>query len=137
MGMSLEQAEAANNKSLHASLAALGPLVHIIAIDCGGDSLTGGTHFKTSIEMGRDRQMIYGLATSGISFDHVVFGPACDAESSVPAMQAAVRKIDDSQALRGVMQLDALAAAMHTHTHAAEPDAQPDLSCVRAPTPCG
>ena len=127
MGMSLEQAEAANNKSLHASLAALGPLVHIIAIDCGGDSLTGGTHFKTSIEMGRDRQMIYGLATSGISFDHVVFGPACDAESSVPAMRAAVRKIDDSQALRGVMQLDALAAAMHTHTHHLLPSRTPNL----------
>jgi len=78
-------AEAANGVWLAGCLAALGPVTHVVAVDCGGDSLTGGVDFLPggSMEMGRDRQVLHALGANGVSFDHMVLGPGCDAESSV------------------------------------------------------
>jgi len=99
---------AANSAAIHGALRAL-RVSEILAVDCGGDVLTGGLDFAGDVELGRDRQVLHALQTSGIPFTLLVLGPGCDAESSVPAMTAAVRAAAERGELVGVLPLDEVA----------------------------
>lgn len=78
----------------------------VLAVDLGGDSLTGGIDYEGgSFEFGRDRQVLHALAASGRRVVQLVFGPGCDGESSIAAMQTAVQKAADDGSLIGVLPL--------------------------------
>lgn len=66
----------------------------IIGVDAGGDSLTGGIDFLLDPALGRDRQMLTILATSGIPFIHYLLAPCCDGESSQELMNQCVSQAD-------------------------------------------
>jgi hypothetical protein len=53
---------------------------YILALDSGGDSLTGGV--SDNVEMEFDRTGVRALQKYGKPFDFVVFGPGCDGEST-------------------------------------------------------
>ena len=99
---------AANSAAVHEALRAL-RVSEVLAVDCGGDVLTGGLDFATHVELGRDRQVLRALQTSGVPFTTLVLGPGCDAESSVAVMTEAVRGLADKDQLLGVMPLDEVA----------------------------
>lgn len=111
-GLSLDEVTSANTAAMCESLKAL-KVDQIIAVDLGGDSLTGGVDFEGgSFEFGRDRQVLHALAASGIPFSQIVFGPGCDGESSIEAMQKAVKSADDAGKLLGLLPLDDLVPRM-------------------------
>ena len=101
---------AANSAAVHEALRAL-RVSEVLAVDCGGDVLTGGLDFATHVELGRDRQVLRALQTSAVPYTMVVLGPGCDAESSVAAMTTCVRASEESGELLGVLPLDELAPA--------------------------
>ena len=124
----------ANSEALSASLAQLklGPEDHVLAVDCGGDSLTGGLDFDASngpesAEMGRDRQVLRALHNSGVPYTHIVLGPGCDAESSVADMADAVRELDEEGRLLGVMSLERLLPMMSALTRTLAPSRTPNI----------
>jgi hypothetical protein len=73
----------------------------IVAIDNGGDSVSGGIDFKHDPRLARDMQVSVALErwkraniAKGNEVDalHVVFGPCCDGETTEEDMLAAVGK---------------------------------------------
>ena len=107
-GLSIEEVTRANAAAIGGALSVL-KVDQVVAVDLGGDSLTGGADFDGgSFEFGRDRQVLHALSTSGIPFIHIVCGPGCDGESTIDMMKSAVAKADESGALLGVLQLDDL-----------------------------
>ena len=92
------------------------------------DSLTGGLDFEGgSFEFGRDRQVLHALVASGIPFTQIVFGPGCDGESSIDAMQRAVAKVDGEGKLLGIVQLAELVAAMREMSKTLGPARTPNI----------
>ncbi|KAL3908407.1 MAG: hypothetical protein SGPRY_009809, partial [Prymnesium sp.] len=60
----IEELSAVNAQAIHASLLAL-QVDRVLAVDLGGDSLTGGIAFKGNVELGRDRQVSASSADGG------------------------------------------------------------------------
>lgn len=69
----------------------------IVAVDNGGDSITGGIDFHGHVELGRDTQVSLALqqfqSTGKGEYLHVVMGPGCDGESSMEALHAAYNQL--------------------------------------------
>ena len=104
-GLPLEQVTSENVNAVVGALDFLN-VDSVIAVDLGGDSLTGGVDYEGgSFEFGRDRQVLHALAASGRKVTQLVFGPGCDGESSIEAMQAAVQAAESSGKLLGVLPL--------------------------------
>ena len=82
----------------------------IIGVDAGGDSLTGGIDFQMDPALGRDRQMLTILATSGIPFIHYLIGPGCDGESSVNLMKNCILQADSMGMYLGHFHIDDITA---------------------------
>jgi len=107
-GAVLEEVTAENEEAICGAISAL-RLNYIIAVDLGGDSLTGGVDFEGEVEMGRDRQVLFALRASGVPFVHLMLGPGCDGESPIESMQAAMRDVDGRGELLGILPLEELA----------------------------
>jgi hypothetical protein len=126
-GGTLEEVTTANCAAVSGALKAL-RTSQVIAVDLGGDSLTGGLDFAGgSPEFGRDRQVMHALAASGVPFVHLVFGPGCDGESSVERMQAAMRDADDRGALLGAMPLANVVGPMAELAKTLSPNRTPNI----------
>jgi len=55
----------------------------VLAVDAGGDSVTGGVdHAAGDAASGVDMQALSVVARSGLPYQHLVVGPGCDAESA-------------------------------------------------------
>ena len=104
----VEELSSANTAAIGGALTAL-HVDQVLAIDLGGDSLTGGRDFARDAELGRDRQVLHALRSScragalpgGVV--HIVLGPGCDGETPIDAMRAAVRGADERGELLGAM----------------------------------
>ena len=126
-GLSLEEVTKANCDAVSSALTAL-RVEQVIAVDMGGDSLTGGTDFAGgSFEFGRDRQVLHALGASGIPFTQIIFGPGCDGESSIPAMQKAVAQADSDGNLVGIVPLAELVAQMREMAKTLSLDSTPNI----------
>mmetsp|Transcript_48273 Transcript_48273/g.151723 ORF Transcript_48273/g.151723 Transcript_48273/m.151723 type:complete len:328 (+) Transcript_48273:65-1048(+) len=125
-GGSVEAATAENSAALAGSLEAL-RVETVLAVDLGGDSLTGGIDFATHVELGRDRQVLHALRASGLPFVHLVLGPGCDGESSEEAMRAAIRTADERGELLGVLPLDGVISFMSEHSGMLSPSRTPNI----------
>ncbi|EOD39466.1 hypothetical protein EMIHUDRAFT_199930 [Emiliania huxleyi CCMP1516] len=99
---SVEEVTRANTGAITSSLARL-RVDAILAVDLGGDSLTGGVDFASDPECGRDRQ------------------------SAVGAMRAAVRHVDESGALLGVVPLAPLLEPLCRHSAPLAPNRTPNI----------
>eukprot|EP00928_Gymnodinium_smaydae_P045828 TRINITY_DN30502_c0_g1_i1.p1 TRINITY_DN30502_c0_g1~~TRINITY_DN30502_c0_g1_i1.p1 ORF type:complete len:311 (+),score=43.46 TRINITY_DN30502_c0_g1_i1:143-1075(+) len=126
-GLKLEEVTSANSDAVKSALDYL-KVDRVIAVDLGGDSLTGGKDFQGgSFEFSRDRQVLHALSASGIAFTQIVFGPGCDGESSINAMQKAVAKAHDDGDLLGVLPLAELVAQMRMATKTLSPSRTPNI----------
>uniref|UniRef100_A0A6V2MKT9 Uncharacterized protein n=1 Tax=Emiliania huxleyi TaxID=2903 RepID=A0A6V2MKT9_EMIHU len=123
---SVEEVTRANTGAITSSLARL-RVDAILAVDLGGDSLTGGVDFASDPECGRDRQVLHALRASRIPCTHLVLGPGCDGESAVGAMRAAVRHVDESGALLGVVPLAPLLEPLCRHSAPLAPNRTPNI----------
>ena len=63
----------------------------VIAIDNGGDSITGGVDYHDSVRLARDVQVRHALEAFAGHYYHVVFGPCSDGESTEEDMMEAVQ----------------------------------------------
>jgi len=127
----LAEVTRANSSAMRACLTAL-EIDYVLAVDCGGDSLTGGLDFEASngldaVEMGRDRQVLTALHSSGVPFTHLVLGPGCDAESSVEAMVDAIDNLQSRGRLLGVMSLENVLPVMRELSQTLAPTRTPNL----------
>mmetsp|Transcript_35519 Transcript_35519/g.82942 ORF Transcript_35519/g.82942 Transcript_35519/m.82942 type:complete len:311 (-) Transcript_35519:187-1119(-) len=100
----VEQITAYNTAAMLESLERL-RLDQVLAVDLGGDSLTGGADFERDAELGRDRQVLHALSMAPLpdGFVHLIVGPGCDGETPVPVMKAAVKAADERGVLLGIM----------------------------------
>jgi len=94
-----------NTQAILGAVRAVSPDV-IFAVDCGGDSLTGGIDFQGDVECGRDRQVLRGLKRAMVPVVHMLLAPGCDGESTVAAMETAVAKAAKRGAVLGQWSLD-------------------------------
>lgn len=126
-GQPLEEVTKTNSAAVMEALQAL-RVDLVVAVDCGGDSLTGGFDFEGgSFEFGRDRQVLHALAASGVPFVQIILGPGCDGESSIEAMQKAVQQADASGTVLGIIPLDALVPQMALFTQTLRPSRTPNI----------
>jgi hypothetical protein len=126
-GLSIEEVTKANGDAIASALKAL-RIDQALAVDLGGDSLTGGLDFEGgSFEFGRDRQVLHALGASGVPFSQIVFGPGCDGESSIEAMQQAVAKADSEGSLLGIVPLAQLVAQMREMSKTLNPSRTPNI----------
>jgi len=126
-GMSLAEVQKGIRDRFNLALEKIGPISHILGVDCGGDSVTGGIDHSGDMEMGRDRQVLHALGACGVPFDHVILGPACDGESSEEQMIAALDEIDHVGALAGLLNLGHIAMLMRECTEGLKPMRTPNI----------
>lgn len=115
--------------------AALGPAIQslnldlVLAVDCGGDSITGGLDFAKgqSPEVGRDRQVLRCLRSSGVPFIHLVFGPGCDGESSEELFNRCCEQLNSTGEFRGSFSLEPLLGIMADCCKQLAPNRTPNL----------
>jgi len=98
----VDEITATNTAAVIESLTAL-RIDQVLAVDLGGDSLSGGADFERDAELGRDRQVLHALSASKLPFVHLVVAPGCDGETSVVSMQAAIKAADERGQLLGIM----------------------------------
>jgi len=126
-GIPLEDVTTTNSAAIGEALRTLGT-TSVVAVDLGGDSLTGGVDFAGgNAEFGRDRQVLRALEASGVPFVHLVLGPGCDGESTVPQMQEAVRAADERGALLGVLPLADVVPPMAALARTLSPNRTPNI----------
>lgn len=79
-------------------------------------------------ELGRDRQVLAALRSSGIPFVHIILGPGCDGESSIEAMRTAVHDMHSRGLLLGWFSLDgALSTSMARLAQSLSPNRTPNI----------
>lgn len=125
-GGTVEEITAANSAAIGESLARL-RVDTVLAVDFGGDSLTGGIDFTGDPECGRDRQVLHALRASKLPCVQLVLGPGCDGESSVEAMRAAVRAADERGQLLGVLPLADVVGTMAQCAATLKPSRTPNI----------
>lgn len=126
-GLTLNEVYAANSAALAEALRHLG-IEFAVAVDLGGDSLTGGSDYEGgNIEFGRDRQVLHALTASGIPFLQIVLGPGCDGESSVEAMQDAIRTADEAGSVLGALPIEDVVADMAELAKTLRPSRTPHI----------
>ena len=78
VGEAGESAMRANIAAVHDALDTL-RITSLVAVDTGGDSLTGGKEFANSDpEWSHDRQVLHALTSTGMPLTHLILGPGCE-----------------------------------------------------------
>lgn len=75
----------------------------IIAVDGGGDSLTGGV--SDNVETEFDRTGVRALQEFGKPFTYIVIGPGCDGESTIEMLKGAVKHENENNSFLGHFDL--------------------------------
>lgn len=75
----------------------------VIAVDGGGDSLTGGV--SDDVETEFDRTGIRALQMYGNPFTYIVIGPGCDGESTMEMLKGAVKFESENNSFLGHFDL--------------------------------
>lgn len=123
---SVERVTRQNQDAMLPALAAL-QLDFIVAVDCGGDSLTGGKDFEGDPALGRDVQVLTCLRASNVPFVHIVLGPGCDAESPEAVMRASVEQLEKDGKFLGAFPLDPLLPTFEATAGMLADDRTPNL----------
>mmetsp|Transcript_18427 Transcript_18427/g.24329 ORF Transcript_18427/g.24329 Transcript_18427/m.24329 type:complete len:332 (+) Transcript_18427:62-1057(+) len=135
----LEEMTQENVRRMHAAWERMGVDL-ILAVDTGGDSLTGGKDYSVSKISGRDQQVLnalreYKKQNENFDFIHIVLGPGCDAETSEETMIQEVWRPTDEAELPwcsgrrylGAFKMEDMIKATFEMTGILEPNRTPNL----------
>eukprot|EP01079_Euglenida_sp_SAG-EU17-18_P003285 gene3285-626_t len=122
----VEDCTASNVASLVPSIQAL-DLAAIIGVDAGGDSLSGGVDWKHDPALGRDRQAMAVLSSTGLPFLHLVVGPTCDGETHYERMSECMCRVRDFGATKMWLPVEPLFSHLDPLLHQIEKSRTPHI----------